>query len=229
MLRDVFGRRARRRCGSMVAVALQSSAAGYDPSSLRNGARSARARRARPRPARRRGGRRGRRRTGIPSRPVRAGRDSNRDIDTPWRRERLEQLMHRARPVRARHHERRLVAAGRADLLAAEHPEARRVVGLVLDVRRERRKAVDRRRRSRRRSPRRRAPRPRAARPRRCSPPRCAARPAGAARATARTARATARANRPCVTSSRPPAFDSRFWWTRSLTSPQTDSSVVAP
>ena len=131
-------------------------------------------------------------------RPVRAGRDSSRDMLTAVRG-RSVRAVRRRRPGRFGADITSEVSSlpDGGDRLPAEHPEARRVVGLVLDVRREHRQAVDRGgdlagdRRGARLGRRRAAP------PRHCSPPRCAARPAGAWRATARTAPATARANRP--------------------------------
>ena len=135
--------------------------------------------------------------------------------------ERLEQRVHGARAVLRRHHQRRFVAPGRRDAVPAEHPEARRVVRLVLDVRREHVEAVDRRRGlagDRRDAG---LAQPPCAPPRRCSPPGCAAPRADGARATARTAKAIARASR----SSRRPRrarhpSTSRCWTMRSLISP---------
>jgi hypothetical protein len=56
----------------------------------------------------------------------------------------LQQRVHRAGMVGCRHDQRGLVVSGRADLLAPEHPEARPVVGFVLDVGGEHRDGVGR-------------------------------------------------------------------------------------
>ena len=201
---------------------------GYDPSSLRNGARVGEL-----------GERRRHRRV------VAMADEVDEEQVFPQagaRRARLE-ARHRHAVLRERLEQLRSTAPGRfgaditsdvsswpdgADLLATEHPEARRVVGLVLDVRRERSRGRRSRPHSRRRS-RRRPPRP----------PRARAASALLATATRGTAgqmlreplHALRERLRVRIDASSPassaPAFDRRFCWMRSFISPQIDRSVV--
>ena len=160
-------------------------------------------------------------------RPVCAGRDSMRFMLTPCRAKRLEHAVQRAGLVADEHQQRGAVVARRREQLAAEHQEARGVVGAVLDRAGDDLQAVDVRRRSRRRSPRRRRRCARGARLRHCSPPPASPPSAGAGAATPCTAPATARANRRARCPRCGRVRDSRYWCTRSSTSPQIFSGEV--
>jgi hypothetical protein len=58
--------------------------------------------------------------------------------------QRLEQRVHGARPVLRRHHQRRFIVARTGDRMPTQHPEARRVVRIVLDMRRQHVQRIDR-------------------------------------------------------------------------------------